>query len=100
MNKKMLFVLNPTSGKGNIKNSFLEIVDLFVSKEWDVQTRTTQSHNDAYEYVRDYGKNFDMVVVAGGDGTLSETIRGLMELKRKSRDVFFAISAFYFFIFY
>ena len=85
MNKKMLFVLNPTSGKGNIKNSFLEIVDLFVSKEWDVQTRTTQSHNDAYEYVRDYGKNFDMVVVAGGDGTLSETIRGLMELKRKSR---------------
>ncbi|MBQ7096906.1 MAG: diacylglycerol kinase family lipid kinase [Clostridia bacterium] len=87
MNKKMLFVLNPTSGKGQIKGSFLEIVDLFVSNDWDVQTRTTQCRDDAYEYVRNHGKDFEMVVVAGGDGTLSEAIRGLMALKRSDRPV-------------
>lgn len=85
MNKKMLFVLNPMSGKGKIKSYFLQIVDMFVKCGWDVQTRTTQCRDDAYEYVRDNGKHFELIVVSGGDGTLSEAIRGLMELERDER---------------
>ena len=85
MDKKMLFVLNPKSGKGKIKNSFLEIVDIFVAEGWDVHVRTTQCRDDAHEYVRDNGKNFNLVVVSGGDGTLSETIRGILEMNQGDR---------------
>jgi len=81
MSKKLLFVVNPKSGKGKIKDSFLSVVDLFVANGWEVEARTTQRTDDAYEYVKEKGKNFDLIVAAGGDGTLSEVIRGLMALE-------------------
>lgn len=87
MEKKLLFILNPRSGKGKIKNCFLQIVDKFVSNGWGVHTRTTQCRDDAYEYVHENGKNYDMIVVSGGDGTLSEAIGGLMQMQASERPV-------------
>ena len=33
--KKLLFVLNPFSGKGQIRNKLLDIVDLFVKSGYE-----------------------------------------------------------------
>ncbi len=85
MSKKLLFVINPLSGKGNIKNHLLKIIDIFIKDGWSVNIRTTQSRNDAFEYVKEKGHKFDMLVVSGGDGTLNESIQGLMTIDAKKR---------------
>lgn len=85
MSKNLLFVINPHSGKGNIKSKLLDIVDLFVKNGWQVTVHTTQSAKDAYVVVKDRGGMYDMVVASGGDGTLNEVIRGIMSLSRENR---------------
>ena len=45
--------------------------------------RETKGPGDATRFARDLGPDFDTVVCYGGDGTLNETISGLMQLERK-----------------
>lgn len=79
---KMLFIVNPRSGKAQIKNRLLDIVDLFIKHGWEVQVHITQAPLDAMEMAGAKGGQVDMIVCSGGDGTLSETISGLMELEK------------------
>lgn len=81
--KKMLFVLNPRSGKAQIRNKLLGILDIFTKAGYDIRVHITQAPLDAREWVKDWGDGADLVVCSGGDGTLNETISGLMELKEK-----------------
>ena len=41
MRKKLLFVFNPRSGKGRIKNSLFELTDLFTGVGYDVTVHPT-----------------------------------------------------------
>ncbi|WP_394926524.1 diacylglycerol/lipid kinase family protein [uncultured Robinsoniella sp.] len=79
MKKKMLFIINPKSGKGLIKNKLLEIIDIFVKGGYDVHSYTTQSFLDACKMTKERAAEYDMVVCSGGDGTLDEIITGMME---------------------
>ena len=75
---KLLFIFNPYSGKAQIKNSLLHIIDLFVKAGYDVTVRPTQSVLDAFHTVKEKAHEFDLIVCSGGDGTLNETVAGLM----------------------
>ena len=85
MTKKMLFIFNPHSGKGQIKNHLLDILDKFAKAEYDITVRPTQERLDAYNYIKNNGDNFDRIVVSGGDGTLNEAVKGLMEFDADKR---------------
>ena len=50
--KKLLFVFNPYSGKGQIKNKLLGIVDQFVKSGYEVTIYPTQKPQDAMELVK------------------------------------------------
>lgn len=78
---RMLFIVNPRSGKGQIKNQLLAILDIFNKGGWNTQVHITQAPMDAMETAAQMGEQMDMVVCSGGDGTLSETIAGLMRLE-------------------
>lgn len=80
---KMLFVVNPRSGKVHIRNQLMGILDRFIKEGWEIQIHVTQASKDAVHVVKEHGGLMDMVVCSGGDGTLSETIAGLMELKTR-----------------
>lgn len=79
MSQKLLFVFNPHSGKGLIKNSLVEIIDTMVKADFEVTVYTTQSQGDATRKVADEAKNFDRVVCSGGDGTLDEVVTGMIQ---------------------
>ena len=79
---RLLFIINPRAGKAQIKFRLLEIVDIFVRSGWQVDIHTTQAPMDAMEVVSTRGAQADMVVCSGGDGTLSETITGMMKLEK------------------
>ena len=85
MSKNLLFILNPYSGKAQIKNKLLKIVDTFVANGWNTSVHPTQSRNDAFETAKSLGASYDLVVVSGGDGTLSETIRGIISIPEERR---------------
>lgn len=77
----LLFIVNPRSGKARIKNRLLEILDVFIKAGWKVQVHITQAQLDAMKVARERGSQVDMIVCSGGDGTLSETISGMMQME-------------------
>lgn len=76
--KKLLFVFNPHSGKGLIRQHLMTIVDTFVKGGYEVTVHPTQAQLDAYEKIASRCEDFDAVVCSGGDGTLNEAIKALM----------------------
>lgn len=81
--KKLLFVINGHSGKGQIKNKLLEIIDLMVKEGYMVHVHTTQEREDATNVVCQQAKDYDLVVCSGGDGTLDESVTGMMQSEIK-----------------
>lgn len=77
--KKLLFVFNPKSGMGLIKNHLLDIVDIMVKAGYEPTVYPTQARGDATRIVRETGANYDRIVCSGGDGTLDEVVTGLRE---------------------
>lgn len=83
MNKKLLYILNPTAGKAKIKNTLCDIIDIFIKNEYEVHIHTTQKKNDAYEVALKKLQDYDLIVCSGGDGTLNEIIHAYMEKQCK-----------------
>lgn len=81
--KKLLFIFNPHSGKAQIKNKLLAIVDIMVKAEYEVTVYPTQSRSDASRMAGEQAANYDLVVCSGGDGTLDEVVSGMMECPRR-----------------
>ena len=76
--KKLLFIFNPKSGKGQIKNQLLAIIDTFVKNDYEVTVYPTQNPGDAKEKIPRVAAEYDRIVCSGGDGTLDEVVTGLM----------------------
>lgn len=79
MNKKLLFVYNPHSGKQAVSRKLSQIVDIFATDGYDVTCHPTQARLDCMETVSEQANLYDIVVVSGGDGTLNEAVNGYMQ---------------------
>ena len=77
--KKVLFIVNPKSGKGLIKNHLLSIVDIFTQSGMEITLYTSQCEQDAVRIIRERVGEFETVICSGGDGTLDEVITGMMQ---------------------
>ena len=80
VDKKLVFIFNPKAGKGKIKNSLMDIVDIFNKGGYEVIIHATQCARDAYEQVKKYAEQVDLIVCSGGDGTLDEVVTGIVDL--------------------
>lgn len=80
--KKMVFIINPRSGKNQIKLRLLDILNIFTKAGYQMNVYVTQKRGDAMEAAAAYGEAADLIVCSGGDGTLNETINGMMALGR------------------
>lgn len=78
-NKKALFIVNPYSGKGLIKNHILEIIDIMVKAGYEMTVYTTQERGDAIRAVKERDASYELVVCSGGDGTLDEIVTGMLQ---------------------
>ena len=81
--KQVLLIVNPCAGRTSTRLGGPEIVDLFPPDDYEFETHYTQGRGDATQLVKDYAENKDIVICCGGDGTLNETINGVMELPRR-----------------
>lgn len=78
--KKLLFIFNPHAGKGAVRGHLTGILDAFTKAGYLTTAYPTQGKADATRMAAEMGGQFDRVVCCGGDGTLSETIAGLLTL--------------------
>ncbi len=76
--KKLLVVVNPTAGKMNVKGGMFEIIKTFSDNDYFPTVVMTKEAGDAARLVEENVKDYDRVVCCGGDGTLNETIRGML----------------------
>lgn len=83
--KKLMLVFNPNAGKGLLKKNICEIIDAFAKHGYLTTAYPTQAKGDGFEKLISYGKDYDMIVCSGGDGTLSETISALMQFEPDNR---------------
>lgn len=77
--KKILFIYNPKAGKGQIKNHLSDIIDVLVKGGNEVTVYPTQYEKDAVRAAAQKAKRYDCVVCSGGDGTLDETVTGILK---------------------
>ena len=80
MSKSLLLIVNPIAGKRHAVDYQPEMVEKFQEAGYEIQVRYTEIDRNAYYITKKYGKNSDVIVCCGGDGTLKETVCGVMEL--------------------
>lgn len=82
--KKMFFLVNLIAGKAAIGDNLGEIINEFNKAGWEVTVRITQDSGDAAVMARYACDNdFGVLVCAGGDGTLSQCLQGIMSAERR-----------------
>lgn len=85
MEKKLLLIYNPVSGKAQIKTYLSEIIDIYSNKNYCVTVHPTKCKCDGYEYIKNHAGEYDIVSVCGGDGMLNEAVSALMHLDASVR---------------
>lgn len=81
--KRLLLIVNPRAGKSKSLGPLYDAIARLSAGGYLVYVRETKGPGDATRFARDLGPDFDTVVCYGGDGTLNETISGLMELEHR-----------------
>ena len=76
--KKMLFIMNPFSGTRRANRYLPDIISMFNRADYEVNIRMTAGPGDAAGFAETHSRDVDLVVCCGGDGTLNETITGMI----------------------
>lgn len=84
MNIKALTIINPTSGKGNIKEKVEEIKHNLEEQGIETDIKFTEKDNNAKNIIENQEQENDLILVCGGDGTLNEAVTAIMESKEKN----------------
>lgn len=83
MDKRVIkLIINPNSGKGKAREITEKIKERFEKEGFCVDLRLTEKRGDAEQWAFD-DDGEELVSCVGGDGTLHETVNGLMKRERK-----------------
>lgn len=74
----MLLIFNPKAGKGLFMQNLGDAIDQFVKAGYRVEVYPTQEQGDATRKIARIPGYIDLIVAAGGDGTLDEVITGIV----------------------
>lgn len=85
--RKLLYIYNPTAGRKTAKVNLSDVLEVFTRQGYEITVRPTLERGDATAAARALGPNYDRLVCCGGDGTLNETVRGLLALPDGQRPV-------------
>ena len=76
--KKMLFIMNPFAGQKRANRVLPDILLQFSEAGYEINTVMTTGTGAATRAAEAFGKDVELVVCCGGDGTLNETLTGLL----------------------
>ncbi len=81
--KKVLFFVNPNAGRADVRDAVVDIAQRFTQEGFDVVLHPTSAAREITDVIAQRGEEFDLILSSGGDGTLNETVTGLMRLEKR-----------------
>lgn len=79
--RKLLFLVNPYAGKAAIGGKLLSVLEVFSQAGYRPTVCLSRQPGELIGVARQEAEAYDLVVCSGGDGTLNETVNGLMGLE-------------------
>ena len=85
--KKARLIYNPTSGQEIMKKNVAEVLDILEGFGYETSAfQTTPTPNSARDEAKRAAKaGFDLVIAAGGDGTINEVVNGIAPLPKRPK---------------
>ncbi len=81
--KKCIIIMNPESGKVKSLSTKNEFYDALRKHGYDAEIKYTKGPKDATKIVEELADDIDLVISAGGDGTLNEVVTGNLRREKK-----------------
>lgn len=87
MQKRCRIIYNPTSGREAMKNDLVEILNILERAGYETSAFQTTPEPDSArnEAERVARAGFNLIVAAGGDGTINEVVNGIAPLKQRPK---------------
>ena len=76
--KRCMLIINPVSGKKQVLRHIPQIVRCLMEAGYCVTAMVTGRQGEATDFVQRFGSEYDLICCTGGDGTLNETMTGLI----------------------
>lgn len=80
--KKCIIICNPQSGTNNKEKLMERFINILAINNYETEVKYTKKQGDATKITK-HIKECDLVIVAGGDGTLNEVLNGNLQRKKK-----------------
>lgn len=74
-----MLIINPVSGKKLVLRYVPQMIRILMDGGYLVTTVVTAKRGDATEFAEKYGSHYELICCTGGDGTLNETLTGLVK---------------------
>ena len=81
--KKCIIIMNPESGKVKSLSTKNDFYDVLRKHGYDAEICYTKGPKDAIRIVEQLDDDVDLVISAGGDGTLNEVVTGNLQRNKK-----------------
>ena len=81
----IMLIVNPMAGRGRWRGEIAYILDTLCKEGPSVSVYVTRHSKHATQLAKKHGANYDIVACMGGDGTLAETVAGLMTISPEKR---------------
>lgn len=78
MEKRLLLIVNPNSGDGIARHWVYDMIDILSKRYESITVYLSKSTGDIIRFSSENAKDFDALVCCGGDGTLNESVNGLL----------------------
>jgi diacylglycerol kinase (ATP) len=80
---KYLLMYNPVSGRSKIKSKIKYIKKFFDKRKLHLDIYESKESKDLEKHAYLHAKDYDVFLVAGGDGTINEVVNGMMKSDKK-----------------
>src|SRR6476620_1125599 len=82
--KRARLIYNPTSGREQIRKNLAYVLERLEQAGYETSTHATTGDGCATRAAEKAGeRDFDLVIAAGGDGTIFEVVNGLAHLETR-----------------
>ena len=83
MKEKLLMIINPAAGKSGYTDGLAQALRALGAAGYAPTLYFTDKRGDASDFAEAHGADYEKLIVLGGDGTLSETVAGLMRIEKR-----------------
>lgn len=84
--KRARIIYNPTSGRELFKKNLPQVLQKFEQAGYETSCHATTCVGDATQAAEKAAqRDFDLIVAAGGDGTINEVVNGLAPLEKRPK---------------